>query len=35
MQLRDAIAADLPAIHAINQANVPAVGDITSAEPEW
>lgn len=35
MQLRDAVAADLPAIHAINQTNVPAVGDITFAELEW
>lgn len=35
MQLRDAVAADLPAIHVINQANVPAVGDITFAELEW
>lgn len=35
MQLRDAVAADLPVIHAINQANVPAVGDITLGELEW
>lgn len=35
MQLREAVAADLPAIHAINQANVPAVGDITFADLEW
>ncbi len=35
MQLRDAVAADLQAIHAINQANVPAVGSITFAELEW
>jgi len=35
MQLRDAVMADLPAIHAINQANVPAVSDITFAELEW
>lgn len=35
MELRDAVAADLPAIHAINQANVPAVGDITFTELEW
>jgi len=35
MHLRDAVAADLPAIHAINQANLPAVGDITFAELEW
>jgi predicted GNAT superfamily acetyltransferase len=35
MNLRDAVADDLPAIHAINQANVPAVGDITFAELEW
>jgi len=35
MHLRDAVAADLPAIHAINQANVPAVSDITFAELEW
>lgn len=35
MQLRDAVAADLPVIHAINQANTPAVGDITFGELEW
>ena len=35
MHLRDAVAADLPAIHAINQANVPAVGRISFAELEW
>lgn len=35
MKLRDACAADLPAIHAINQAEVPAVGDITPATLEW
>ncbi len=35
MQLRDAAAVDLPAIHAINQANVPAVGGITFEELEW
>ena len=35
MHLRDAVAADLPAIHAINQANVPAVGAITFAQLEW
>jgi predicted GNAT superfamily acetyltransferase len=35
MHLRDAVAADLPTIHAINQANLPAVGDITFAELEW
>jgi predicted GNAT superfamily acetyltransferase len=35
MQLRDAVAHDLPAIHVINQANLPAVGDITFAELEW
>lgn len=35
MHLRDAVAADLPAIHAINQANVPAVGSITFPGLEW
>lgn len=35
MQLRDAVAADLPVIHAINQDNTPAVSDITFPELEW
>lgn len=35
MQLRDATPADLRAIHAINQAEVPAVGDIPLSRLEW
>ena len=35
VHLRDALGADLGAIHALNQANVPAVGDITPGDLEW
>jgi len=35
MHLREAVMADLPAIHAINQANLPAVSDITFADLKW
>lgn len=35
MPIEDATEQDLPAIHALNQAEVPAVSDITFAELEW
>ena len=35
MHIRDATRADLPAIHAINQAEIPAVSDIDEAMVEW
>jgi len=35
MHLRDATASDLPAIHALNQQEVPAVGDISRATLQW
>lgn len=35
MELHDATAQELPAIHALNQAEVPAVSDIAFADLEW
>lgn len=35
MHLRDATRSDLATIHAINQAETPAVSDITPADVEW